>query len=675
VSRSASSRATPTAAEAGLRRTAREVVESTTPLLLEVLRAWQSTLPGDAAATWRRGAVYIRESTLSSGVGNSPEMQLRNTLALLAAKQVWVPEAGIFFDVASGASLNGRVAFQRLFEESLAGGFGVIGVFGPDRLFRNQSDAIRIRRAFREHGIELEYLGKFEGDPKYAASYQLDAIVDMQAHVHAHMASQNVGRHFEALSRAGRPVTTNPEVYVPSAWAPSFLGRPGSIMAWTLIEPLASIIREGCKRFLEGATLPEVGRWSATTVLGGVTPDGHRMDMIWWRQTLINPKFAGFQHPTVWPGFKPTTEERRKAREAARSQLVPCVLPALWELETYIKIVATLKARWRGAKVRTTYREYLLSGIAYDEGCGHRIANTRGRGPNGHFWMGCLQRTGVGPTAPNFRADVAELELDEIIAGIRFEKADLIEQIETELTKLIESSARAVETFRANPEIAALRQAVAALERVSSDTSGIRAGLLAQIEQLRALDDAHRDLLARPVVEFRAAMSHLTDWATIWSDADLKTKNRLLREAEVRVWLGKLPGEFRKPAHIRRIESTNPVFNLALVAGLATFNSRYPNQRPLSSAYVDVFVALGHEAAVSGSALGLAAGAQGVTIGLPRELVLSRRLDPKFGPWWRRRRHPPHDAGGVGCRRGRPIKPASTTRQSGCAPACLTRPL
>src|SRR4051794_7924459 len=90
-----------TAPDSGPRRTAREVVESTMPLLLAVLRAWHSTLPADAAATWRRGAVYIRESTLSSGVGNSPEMQLRNTLALLAAKKVWVPEAGIFFDVAS----------------------------------------------------------------------------------------------------------------------------------------------------------------------------------------------------------------------------------------------------------------------------------------------------------------------------------------------------------------------------------------------------------------------------------------------------------------------------------------------------------------------------------------------------------------------------------------------
>lgn len=624
--------ATATAA-GGDRRTAREVVEATMPILLDVLRAWHSTLPDGVAATWRRGAVYIRESTISSGVGNSPEMQLRNTLLLLATKNVWVPETGIFFDVASGASLTGRVAFQRLFEESLAGGFEVIGVFGADRLFRNQVDAMQIRRAFREHGIELEYLGKFQGDPKDAASYQLDAIVDMQSHVHAHMASQNVGRHFEALSRAGRPVTTNPEAYEPIEWAPSFLGRPGSIVNWKLLQPLADIISEGCKRFLAGSTLTEVAAWSATTELGGVTPRKHPMDMVWWRQTLTNPKYAGFQHPTVWPGFKPTNEERKKARAEALSELVVCVLPALWDRDTYDRILGTLKARWRGPKVRAAYRDYLLSGITFDEECGHRISVSHSGKPHGHFWMTCTQRTIRGREARNIRADIAEQEVDEIIAAISFDDSELIEQIEVELGKLIATAAEAVETFRSNPEIAALRQALAALDRVDSDISEIRAEILRRMQELQALDEAHRELLAHPVVEFRAAMSHLAGWASVWRDSDIKSKNKLLREAEVEVWLGRLPEEKRKPAHVRRITSANPVFNLALVAGLATFNSRYPNIWPLLSTNVEIGMAFADQVAIGAQGLGLAGHASGVTVSLSSVRGFPQELDAARGPW------------------------------------------
>jgi DNA invertase Pin-like site-specific DNA recombinase len=623
---------TAAATPVGDRLTARGIVASTMPLLVDVLRAWHSTLPPEAAATWRRGAVYIRESTLSSGVGNSPEMQLRNTLLLLAAKKVWVPEAGIFFDVASGASLSGRVAFQRLFEEALAGGYEVIGVFGPDRLFRNQTDALTIRRAFREHGIQLEYLGKFEGDSKDAAAYQLDAIVDMQSHVHAHMASQNVGRHFEALSRSGRPVSGNPEVYVPCGWAPSFLDRPGSIIKWEPQQPLADIIKEGCRRFLNGATLPEVARWSATTALGGVTPAGHPTDITWWRQTLLNPKYAGFQHPTVWPGFKPTEAEKRKAREESRAQLVRCILPSLWDLDAYNKIVATLKARWHGPKDRTSYQAYLLSGVAFDERCGHGIAVTKARGPDGHYWMSCSQRTVRGRTARHLRTDVAELELNEIVAGIRFDDPDLIAQIEIELTRLIGATATTTETLRPNPEIAALRQAVAALERVASDTSGVQRELLARIEQLQALDEAHRDLLARPVVQFRAAMGHLAEWARVWAEADMKTRNKRLREAGVKVWLDKLPGQERKPAHVRRIESENPVLALALVAGLATFNSRYVDQRPLWSTSVEILIALGENAPLPALAIGLPAGAHGLTVSLPGRRGMP--LEAEAGPWW-----------------------------------------
>jgi hypothetical protein len=310
------------------------------------------------------------------------------------------------------------------------------------------------------------------------------------------------------------------------------------------------------------------------------------------------------------------------------------VLPPLWDRDTYDRILTTLKARWHGPKVRTTYQDYLLSGLAYDEECGHGIAVSRSRLPDGHFWMKCMQRTVRGREARHLRADVAEQEVDEIIAGIRFDDMELIAQVEVELGRRIRETAEAVETFRPNPEIAALRQAVAALERVNSDMTGIRAELLARVEELRALDEAHRELLTRPVVEFRAAMAQLAAWVSVWAEADVKRKNRMLREAEVQVWLGKLPGENRKPAHVRRITSANPVFNVALVAGLATFNSRYANQRALWSGNVEILVALGENAPVAAPVLGLPAGALGFLVLLPNNRGFRDPPDRDGGPWW-----------------------------------------
>lgn len=491
-----------------------------------------------------------------------------------------------------------------------------------------------IRREFREHGIDLEYLGKFEGDPKDAASYQLNAIVDLQSDVQARMASQYVGRHFEALSRQGRPVSKSPEVYRACKWAPSFLGRPGSAIGWLLIEPLASIIKEGCGRFLAGATLTEVAKWSATTELGGTTPKGRPMDAIWWRHTLSNPKFAGFHHPTVWAGFEPTKGERAKAREESRSQLVACVLPVIWDRETYERVLTTLKERWRGPKHRAAYQSYLLSGIAYDEDCGRRLFVTRTRRDGGRYWMGCLERSANGPQGRNLRADVAEQELNDLFGVIAFEDAELIEQIEIELDKRIESAAAAVETFRPNPEIAALRQAVAALERVASDVRGAREQLLGRIEELDSIDDTHRKALDRGVVEFREAMSHLADWAITWREADDATKNKLLRAAEVRVYLDRLPGERQKPAHLRRITSDNPVFNLALAAGLQRL-SRYEGERPRWPAYLEIEVDLGENLPVQAVPLGLPPGASLMRIAvLPLPGAISARVPPEGGPWW-----------------------------------------
>jgi len=67
-------------------------------------------------------------------------------------------------------------------------------------------------------------------------------------------------------------------------------------------------MREGCRRYLDGMSLADLAVWSSTTVLSGVTPKGREMDKKWWYWVLNNPKYAGYQVPTQYMGYKPGKE-------------------------------------------------------------------------------------------------------------------------------------------------------------------------------------------------------------------------------------------------------------------------------------------------------------------------------------------------------------------------------
>src|SRR6185369_14563238 len=98
-------------------------------------------------------------------------------------------------------------------------------------------------------------------------------------------------------------VGTLPEGYVVADRGPGLRGRLGRPSVWEQSQPLAGIIRQGGELYLAGKSYAELARWAETTELNGVTPRGHRMSREWWRQTLSNPKYAGYQMATEYQGF------------------------------------------------------------------------------------------------------------------------------------------------------------------------------------------------------------------------------------------------------------------------------------------------------------------------------------------------------------------------------------
>jgi DNA invertase Pin-like site-specific DNA recombinase len=541
--------------------TARELISAWEPRLKATRDGWADTLPTEAATEWRRGGAYVRESSVNSLHGAAPDVQLRGVLAQMEQKKIYVPEDCVFFDVESGTEVGPRAAFQRLFEACLRGGIDAIGVYVSERLFRNLEQALSFKRQFRMHGIELVYLGRWEGDGRNPAAWQLEVMQDASAEVHARNTSYYVGLHFETVSRAGRPVGRIPEVYEAKEWEPSFSGRRGSIRRWEASEPLASIMKEAMRRYLDGATFSAIAAWSATTELKGLTPRGRIMDAGWWRDTLGNPKFAGYQVPSTYTGFKPGRESPRRPVRNSKSELVPSMLPALWSLEDYHAMHRMANERWRGPKTRKRYRSYLLSGIAYDPDCGHsmRVWNHH----KDHYWLRCMMRQVGASHSRAVRADIAERELDELIGRIVWDDQDLTRQIEQELIELARAAQSERQAFRANPAIGAVRQALATLTQAGIGEG--RVDLERRLEQLEAADEQRRQELDAPLVEFRRALEQLANWRVVWDGADTDTKNRLLRAAGVRVVVGRIPNQKpRTPGHLLSVSSENRAFALAL---------------------------------------------------------------------------------------------------------------
>jgi DNA invertase Pin-like site-specific DNA recombinase len=184
------------------------------PRLNAILAEWAATLPPEAAS-WVAGAAYVRVSSARSLGGESPDVQLRNVLAMMAQRCYGVAPEHLFFDVASATDIGARAAFQRMFELALTGGVKAIGVFVGDRLFRNLEQAMRIKNEFRVHGIELVYLGKFEGDQRNPSAWLFETTQDTAADYQARTTGYQVGLSLEERSRRGQPVGGLPEVYPP----------------------------------------------------------------------------------------------------------------------------------------------------------------------------------------------------------------------------------------------------------------------------------------------------------------------------------------------------------------------------------------------------------------------------------------------------------------------------
>ena len=544
--------------------TARELQDRARREIAEEWQRWNATLPAESAR-WPIGAAYLRDSAPGSLIGDAIVNQLKAVLFQMQTERFYVPFEHIYFENVSGTDMKARHEFMSLLEQAEAGAFSAIAAYISSRLFRNIEEAIAVKRQLRLKGVKLFWMGRPQMDERDPQAWAMERQLEVADELHSRQTGWLVALAKEQASRRGLPTGPLPDGFRVAERGPSLQGgRRGRPIRWEISEPWASVIKEGCQRYLDGASYADLAVWSAGTSTNGLTAKGGPMTTQWWRSTLLNPKYAGLQPVRRYAGYKPGKESPPRERDLPLDRMVASVLPALWDVETYQRLLAVSAGRWTSGKFRTRYRQGFWSGVIRHAVCGHSL-QIYGRGRQGQPETRLRCRHNVLHVSPSFRGDDSIQELDELIGGLDLRNSDLVAAVAAEL------ASRVPEPMPVEPidgRRVELQSAIDKLKDPSLRT--IRDELQRELNALPAQLPS-----GRPVDRsFTAAVADLQDWAHIWKTGSPKEKNKLLKAAGVQVAIRPLLRPQYKArvgnrmSEIVEIRAADPYVRLALAAAL-----------------------------------------------------------------------------------------------------------
>jgi hypothetical protein len=542
--------------------TASQFVARTIVALEKAWKEWDASLPPQRAQ-WPVGAAYVRESDVGSLVGDAAIVQLKNTLYMMSGERIYVPWEWVFFENVSGTELQARSKFTELLDRCFAGEIKIIGAYLSSRLFRNAEEAVAVKRQLSRKGVRVMFLGKpVVADERDPNAWILERNIELADELHSRQTGWMVGRAKEHLSARGVPSGAIPECWRVVGWAPGVHpGHPGPPNRWELVEPLASVVREGAQRYVDGAGFQDLAHWSMTTDLKGFTPDGHPMGWEWWQGQLHNPRIAGYQWASKYVGYKPGKEVPRRITKSAEfrrnNKPVPCLLPPIITWAQFQQIQEIAAKRTTAPKRRERYRDEVLSGVAYSSECGHKMYIGAHR--SGTYYMRCkhVATPGHGPCV-FFRADGVEKQLVELIGHLRFDDA-LIARVAEELADREQQTPLATQI--PSKEVLHLREALASL--TDDSFADLRADIQTRLEQIERIEATPP---APPVLRYHASVEDLKHWPEVWERANADEKNGLLRAAGIRIYVAReqRPMHAHAPSRISAISAEVPEFALAL---------------------------------------------------------------------------------------------------------------
>ena len=477
---------------------------------------------------WEIGAAYIRESHAKSLEGDQAVAQLVAVLRSFAQRHIFVPWDLVVLENESGVDLLARGGFNGLLALASDRTYSHLGCFEADRLARSTVDGPDVINTCRRYGVKVHWLGRAEIDPRNPAQWQSDQVQFQSAEYVSRSTSYKVGTNREHASLAGVPLGRLPEGYEVATRGLALNGRAGPPVGWRLVEPLASVIREGRELYVSGGmSFRGLAEWSLTTKLAGETPAKRPMDREWWRTTLTNPKYAGFQVPSTYLGYRRDVaeEERRMARRHSRSldpsNFVPCKLPAIFTLEEFLETIRQMRLRRKFERGRRPRDASVLSGLLIDARCGHRM-HILNRDADGVARARCaLAYSGEKVCSSSFRINDVEDDVGALVRGLMFRDPALVALVDAELRLRLPSARR--HPSRAAKEVGRLRQ----LMNNAGDFPKLREAIAAELAE--AEQRLNAETSGDEERTFIATIADLERWPAIWDDANGEGRNALLK--------------------------------------------------------------------------------------------------------------------------------------------------
>lgn len=267
-----------------------------------------------------------------------------------------------YADEAFTATNDNRPEYQQMFRDAKAGGFQVAVFHKVNRNARNEYDYYYHKMQLRRYGVRIEYAGQAFDAQTAEGQLMENQLVGMAAYFSRNLSREVKKGQYENAVKCVHNGGTPPLGYA-----------VGQDRHYVIDEKEAPIIRYIFSAYVAGDKygdiINECNRRGYKTKTGGEIRKNSIHDI------LSNKKYAGFYVYGRTRG--PRNEPRNNHRQSDDAYEVAGGMPAIIDMETWRKAQDRLAERKRPRGSYSAKYDYLLAGLIYCGGCGHRMEGTR----------------------------------------------------------------------------------------------------------------------------------------------------------------------------------------------------------------------------------------------------------------------------------------------------------
>lgn len=312
----------------------------------------------------KRAAIYTRISDDKTGEEQGVIRQ-REDCEQCVSRRDWQLIGRYEDNDRSAKHANNRPDFNRLLKDITSGRIEVVVAWTWDRLTRNRKETVQLIEACQEHNVLISLVRGSDIDCSTAAGRLVADVLASVARNEIDQKSERQVRAYRQAAEQGKP---------------HFVARPyGYTRQGELIEEEAAVLRQMAEKYLNGASLWDLRRWTEDEGIKSATGT-------WWTNRVIKAHLVS---------------KRNAGIRVYKGDEFPGNWAPVWDLDMHERLVAENKRRnsYVNKGPHSNRRRYLLTGLLYCGRCdgpmnGHRRADRAGLPMRDKYNCSALERGG-----------------------------------------------------------------------------------------------------------------------------------------------------------------------------------------------------------------------------------------------------------------------------------------